>query len=47
MDQGCDTKEQIERNDNVEADQWCDTKGQRERGMRMLRWIIGVTLRDR
>ena len=29
-------------------DQGCDTKGQRERerGMRMLRWIKGVTLRN-
>ena len=25
-------------------DQGCDTKEQRERGMRMLRWIKGVTL---
>ena len=40
MDQGCDTKEQRERNENVEVDQWCDTKEQRERErerMRMLR----------
>ena len=30
-------------------DQGCDTKGQRERerGMRMLRWVNGVTLRNR
>ena len=28
-------------------DQGCDTKEQRERGMRMLRWIKGVTLRNR
>ena len=28
-------------------DQGCDTKEQRERGMRMLRRIKGVTLRDR
>ena len=48
MDQGCDTKEQREReNENVEVDQGCDTKEQRERGMRMLRWIKGVTLRNR
>ena len=53
MDQGCDTKEhrererERERNENVEVDQWCDTKEQRERGMRMLRWIKGVTLRNR
>ena len=46
-----DTKEQRERNENVEVDQGCDTKEQRERGMRMLRWIRevrwikGVTLR--
>ena len=39
MDQGCDTKEQRERNESVEVDQGCDTKEQRERGMRMLRWI--------
>ena len=31
MDQGCDTKEQRERNENVEVDQGCDTKEQRER----------------
>ena len=30
-DQGCDTKGQRERNENVEADQGCDTKEQRER----------------
>ena len=47
MDQGCDTTGQRERNENVEVDQGCDTKGQRERGMRMLRWIKGVTLRNR
>ena len=46
MDQGCDTKEQRERNENVEVDQGCDTKEQRGRGMRMLRWIKGVTLRN-
>ena len=28
-------------------DQGCDTTGQGERGMRMLRQIIGVTLRNR
>ena len=28
-------------------DHWCNTKEQRERGMRMLRWIKGVTLRNR
>ena len=27
-------------------DQGCDTKEHRERGMRMLRWIKGVTLRN-
>ena len=43
MDQGCDTKGQRERNENVEVDQGCD---KRERGMRMLRWIKGVTLRN-
>ena len=47
VDQGCDTKGQRERNENVEVDQGCDTKEQRERGMRMLRWIKGVTLRNR
>ena len=47
MDQGCDTKEQREMNENVEVDHLCDTKEQRERGMRMLRWIKGVTLRNR
>ena len=31
VDQGCDTKEQRERNENVEVDQGCDTKEQRER----------------
>ena len=46
MDQGCDTKEQRERNENVIVDQGCDTKEHRERGMRMLRWIKGVTLRN-
>ena len=45
VDQGCDTKGHRERNENVEVDHRCDTKGQR--GMRMLRWIKGVTLRDR
>ena len=47
VDQGCDTKGQRERTENVEVDHWCNTKEQRERGMRMLRWIKGVTLRNR
>ena len=47
MDHRCDTKEQRERNENIEVDKGCDTTGHRERGMRMLRWIKGVTLRDR
>ena len=45
-EQGCNTKEQRERGMRNEG---CDTKGQRERerGMRLLRWIKDVTLRDR
>ena len=48
VEQGCDTKEhrERERNENVEVDQGV-TLRERERGMRMLRWINGVTLRNR
>ena len=35
------------RNDHVEVDQGVTLRRERERGMRMLRWIIGVTLRNR
>ena len=47
VDKGCNTKGQRERNENVEVDQGCGPKEQRERGMRMLRRINGVTLRNR
>ena len=44
MDRGCDTKGH--ENGNVEVHRGCDTKGQRSI-MRMLRWIEGVTPKDR